>query len=96
MRTTLQDLRYSIRMLGRERLFTAMALITLALGIGANSAIFVVVNAVLLRPLPYRDPARIMLIEEAIPKLTREGIQNIAEFSAGQRRGQAVTPYTCT
>ena len=50
------DLRYGFRLLVQQRVFHLPALTTLALGIGANSAIFAVVNAVLLRPLPFRDP----------------------------------------
>ncbi|MEK6321127.1 MAG: ABC transporter permease [Acidobacteriota bacterium] len=64
MQTFWQDVRYGLRVLRRNSALSAVAVIALALGIGANSAIFSVVNAVLLRPLPYRDADRIVAIQE--------------------------------
>ena len=69
-----QDVRYGLRQLRRNPGFTFVAVLTLALGIGASTAIFTVMDAVLLKPLPYKDPQRLVLIRESIPRILPEPV----------------------
>src|ERR1700687_1645234 len=96
MNGLLQDFRYALRQLRKRPGFTAVAVITLALGIGANASIFSVVYSVLLRPLPYRDSNRIMAVFEVNSKggWSRLADPNFDDFRDQNRSFQAIAKYT--
>ncbi|HEV2305492.1 MAG TPA: ABC transporter permease [Candidatus Acidoferrales bacterium] len=90
MNTLLQDLRYSIRTLAKSPGFTAIAILTLALGIGANTALFSVVNGVLLSPLPYPQPDRLVALYSRTPNFTESSI-SYPNFLDWQRQNRTLS-----
>jgi predicted permease len=84
MQTLIEDLRYGFRMLRKNPAFTAVALLTLALGIGANTAVFSIVNGVLLNSLPFPDPDKLVVLFESKPNF-KEGSISYPNFLDWQR-----------
>lgn len=84
MKTVIQDLRFAVRLLARQKGFAVLSVLTLALGVGATTAMFTVVNAVLLRPLPYAEPDRLVMIRADGATRTAEPMLSLAEVHALQ------------
>jgi putative ABC transport system permease protein len=102
MESLWKDLRFATRVLWKSPGFSAVALLALVLGIGANTAIFSVVNAVLLRPMPFVDPGRLVSIRESSPQGQKDNVANPQNVSDWQKRNHsfdkiaAYFPYELT
>ena len=86
MESIFKDIRYGVRSMLKRPGFTAIALLALALGIGANTAIFSLVNAVVIQPLPFPDPDRLVWVWGNFPGGNRA---SVGDGSASGRRGRA-------
>ena len=95
MRSLLQELRYSLRMLAKKPGFTTVAIITLAAGIGLNTAIFSVVNSILLRPLPYKEPERLVQVLETSSANPASGVSpnNLIDWRKQARSFEEMGAY---
>jgi putative ABC transport system permease protein len=100
METFLRDLRYSVRMLIKSPAFTFVAVISIALGIGANTTVFSVINAVLLKSLPYKDPDSLVLVwgdsrtETSLRRHNQVSATDVADFRSQATVFEDVTTYS--
>jgi putative ABC transport system permease protein len=95
-----RDIRYAVRSITRNPGFAAVAVLALALGIGANTAVFSVVNGVLLRPLPFPDPARLVWIQDGVSQSDRAGwpacVQDFLHWQSRAQSFEQLAAYTTT
>jgi putative ABC transport system permease protein len=89
METLLQDIRFGSRQLLKRPIFTALAIISMALGIGANTAIFSLVNTVLLRPLPVREPSKLIAVDGTLPNGTDFTLQSFPNYKDYHERSRS-------
>ena len=89
MDTLWKDVRFAVRLLAKSPGFTLVALAALVLGIGANTAIFSIVNAALMRPSPFRDPDRLMMVWEHSPHTGKNNVVNPQNFLDWQARSRS-------
>src|SRR5688572_21129515 len=100
MHSFFRELRYSARMLFKNPAFTAVAVVSIALGIGANSLVFSVVNAVLLKSLPYNDPSSLVLIwgdsetSASLKGRNQVSATDVADYRAQSTSFEEVSTYT--
>jgi predicted permease len=89
METLLQDIRFGLRQLFKRPIFTALAIISMALGIGANTAIFSLVDTVLLRPLPVREPSKLIAVDGTLPNGTDFTLQSFLNYKDYRERSRS-------
>ncbi|HEV7472735.1 MAG TPA: ABC transporter permease, partial [Pyrinomonadaceae bacterium] len=95
MQSLLKDIRYGIRSLLKRPSLTVLAIVTLALGIGANTAMFSVINAVLIRPLPYNEPDRLVWMNETGPEVANRMVSypNFQDWQARSSSFEAMSSF---